>query len=63
LSEDRDLVATRDDLIEATFQAASLIASFDGINRVADATAIRLDPETEGPGAESLVETLGAARS
>ena len=72
-SDDRDLVATRDDLIEAigidaTVQAASIVASFDGINRVADATGIRLDPETEGRGAESLVvtlglETLGAARS
>jgi hypothetical protein len=73
LSDDRDLVATRHDLIraigtDATVQAASIVASFDGINRVADATGIALDPETAGHGADSLVETLGlealgAARS
>jgi hypothetical protein len=53
---------------DATIQAASIVASFDGINRVADATGIRLDPETEGSGRANLIaaleyEALGAARS
>lgn len=52
---------------EATAQAASIVASFDGINRVADATGIRLDPEVEARGSDSIikaleVESLGAAR-
>jgi len=53
---------------EATVQAASIVASFDGINRVADATGIRLDPETESSGGQEIVqelglEALGAARA
>ena len=52
----------------ATVQAASIVACFDGINRVADATGIRLDPESEAMGAGRIVEALefealGAARS
>jgi hypothetical protein len=53
---------------EATVQAASIVASFDGINRVADATGIRLDPETEQGGGSEIIrelgfEELGAARA
>jgi hypothetical protein len=41
---------------------------FDGLNRVADATGIRLDPESEATGAAKTIETLefealGAARA
>lgn len=53
---------------DATVQAASIVASFDGINRVADATGIRLDPESAQRGASSIIEALdlealGAARA
>lgn len=68
-----DLVAAREALsaeigASATVQAASIVACFDGINRVADATGIRLDPESEARGASKIVEVLGfealgAARS
>ena len=43
----------------ATVQAASIVASFDGINRVADATGIRLDPESERRGSSRIIEELG----
>lgn len=42
----------------ATAQAASIVASFDGINRVADATGIRLDAESEHSGASQIIEEL-----
>ena len=45
--------------VDATIQAPSIVASIDGINRVADATGIRIDPETKGIGSARLVEALG----
>lgn len=72
LANDPDLDAARDALIaevgeEATVQAASIVGCFDGLNRVADATGIRLDPEMASRGAASIVadlefESLAAAR-
>ena len=46
----------------------SIVGCFDGLNRVADATGIRLDPESEARGASKIVQTLefealGAARA
>ncbi len=64
LKEEPDLIAARAACIEAvgesaTAQAASIIASFDGINRVADATGIRLDPEMAGDLGAGISEELG----
>ena len=63
LTDADDLVAARDATIaeigvEATVQAASIVAGFDGINRVADATGIRLDSESEATGASKIIESL-----
>lgn len=63
LDRSQDLEAARKPLLEAVgvdavAQAASVVASFDGINRVADATGIRLDPESEATGAGKIVEAL-----
>jgi len=73
LDRSRDVDQARDACVavigeDATIQAASIVASFDGINRVADATGIRLDPESAGNGAEMIIEALeleelGAARA
>jgi hypothetical protein len=67
--EREDLDAARTACLErlgegGTVHAVAVIASFDGINRVADATGIRLDPESWASGAESIVEQLelGALR-
>jgi hypothetical protein len=64
LEEELDLEAARATCIEAvgesaTVQAASIIASFDGINRVADATGIRLDSEMAGGLGAGISEELG----
>ena len=73
LKDGDDLIPAREAAIAglgtpATIQAASIVASFDGINRVADATGIRLDKEAESTGASEIIETLeleelGAARA
>ncbi len=73
LGDPEDLGAARAACVEhlgpeAAAQAVSLIASFDGINRVADATGIRLDPETATGAGAQITEILGyeqlaAARS
>ena len=73
LDRSRDVAESRAACIEifgneATAQAASVVASFDGINRVADATGIRLDAESTAGGADEIIqelglEKLGAARA
>jgi hypothetical protein len=73
LDRSQDVAAVRAESIEvmgdeATAQAASVVAGFDGINRVADATGIRLDPETTNNGGVEIIrelgyEKLGAARA
>ncbi|MDJ0866250.1 MAG: hypothetical protein QNK03_09095 [Myxococcota bacterium] len=57
-----ELAAARAALVDAVGperagQAARIVASFDGINRVADATGIRLDAEVEAS-AGDLIEEL-----
>ena len=73
LDRSRDLEGARNACVasigeDATIQAASIVACFDGINRVADATGIRLDPESARNGASMIIdalelEELGAARA
>ncbi len=58
-----ELAAARSALCEAigperAAHAAAVVASFDGINRVADATGIELDPIAQ-TGAGDLIESLG----
>lgn len=72
LEDAPDLVPAREAVadalsVDAAIQAASIVASFDGINRVADATGIRLDEESERRGSSEIIrqlefEELGAAR-
>lgn len=64
LDRSKDLQSAREACVaamnaDATVQAASIVASFDGINRVADATGIRLDPESARNGADATIEALG----
>lgn len=73
LERSDDLAPARDALVAAlgeseAVMAASIVASFDGINRVADATGIRLDTENKERDPSSIVaalefEALEAARS
>jgi hypothetical protein len=44
---------------DAAAQAAFVVASFDGINRVAYATGTRLDSEPTGGGADEIIRELG----
>jgi len=58
---DAELEGARRELIQAfgperAGQAARIVASFDGINRVADATGIRLDAEISGPAGQMIEE-------
>ena len=67
VAERADLDAARVACFEAlgavaTAQAASVVASFDGINRVADATGIGVDREMYESGANSIIETLDLER-
>jgi len=64
LNPQADVEAARSVCVErlgadATAQAASIVACFDGINRVADATGIRLDSETAERGGEEIIRDLG----
>ena len=64
LEDQTDLDAARAACIEAvgasgTAHAAGVVASFDGINRVADGTGIRLDPAMIRGGALDVADALG----
>ena len=59
---DEDLAAVREEASRTlgaarAAQAGRIVASFDGINRVADATGIRLDAQVATPNAD-LIEEL-----
>ena len=65
--EREDLDAARTACLErlgegGTVHAVAVIASFDGINRVADATGIGVDREMYESGANSIIETLDLER-
>jgi hypothetical protein len=67
VAEPGDLDAARVACVEAlgataTCQAAAVVASFDGINRVADATGIGVDAEMYERGADSIIESLDLER-
>jgi hypothetical protein len=64
LADRDDLDAARAACIEAVgpegaAHAAGVVASFDGINRVADGTGIRLDEAMLRAGGVEVAETLG----
>ena len=64
LADRDDLDAARAACIEAVGPegaalAAGVVASFDGINRVADGTGIRLDQEMLAAGGVEVAEALG----
>ena len=66
LGDEADLEAARSDLAAAlgpgrAGQSAAIIAGFDAINRVADATGMRLNAETEDR-SRDLVADLGLER-
>jgi hypothetical protein len=62
-----DLAGARSACIDAVgtagaAHAAQVVASFDGINRVADGTGIRLDGEVAAGGGLEVAATLGLSQ-
>lgn len=66
LVDREDLEAAREACIAAVgvdgaALAAGVVASFDGINRVADGTGIRIDAEMWNAGGDAVADALGLA--
>jgi len=64
ISEPGEIAATREAVVEAlgvqrAIEAAGIIARFDGINRVADATGIQLDEAVGESDRRAVFEGLG----